>query len=1811
MKSFQRVAIVNRGEAAVRFLRGLRDYNGERGTAIEAVALYTDPDRLTPFVRLADHSIGIGPALVTTPTGMLSAYLDHPRVLDAIEQTGCDAVWPGWGFVAEDAAFVEALEARGITFIGPSSAAMRRLGDKIAAKLIASQAGVPMAAWHLIEPGESADDTRAAAEKIGFPLVVKASAGGGGRGIRVVRRAEDLASSVRAVKDEVARSFNAGGLFMEACVTAARHIEVQLVVDAEGRGQTFGIRDCSIQRRHQKVIEEAPSPAVNGALQASLEAAAVRLGEAVGYRGVGTVEFLVDPHRDFAHFLEVNTRLQVEHTITECVTGIDLVHVQLDVARGLPIPSAGPKPHGHAIEVRLNAEDPERGFQPAPGIVRVFRAPLGPGLRVDSGVAEGVAIAPQFDSMIAKLIAWGRDRGQAVARMARALRELELVVEDGATNKAFLSELLQDPAFLDASADTGWLDRRSAEARQAPVPGGFEALCTAAILMRQKAIAEATQAFLVDVQGGIPYRLDSASVPVEISLRGYLATFEAHSLGADRWLVGPVGDILREARLEATGAGSAVLHLRHVTGWSRHAVLHSTGRSGTSVEIDGRAHLIEPAAGGKVRAPAPAIVVSLQAKDGDEVQIGQRLCTLEAMKMEVPVVALEAGIVRSVMCRPNEQVAAGQTLFVLEAVQGASTSRSEPGLVIPPAPAPTMTVAAIIDVVRRRLVGGDVATSLVERAEAVLVREDDFRTAVEPEAWRPLAELVHAFGDTEIVFQSEQAFFGACRKGAIDPDYAPRLLKAVGHHGVTSLDRATPGGAQLDEALWRLAAARIDAPRRHRLVNSVLRALIALSDAGVRFDDQRELEVMLSRTAEVARADLPFVRDNARQARYLMFRRQRMNGHVPALSLGALLAAADDAPAILRAAYSEDAVMRAVASPLGLGCHSVIGHAGARSLAVVVSGALVATALPAVAPVLDELARAGSLELHLFLAGPVEADGLVARLLATIAGLPSAHALTRVAVSWTSDGRREHHRSWVPTPGSTALALIEEVWLRDVHPERARRLELWRLDGFALERLDAPAPVLAFKARARSNAKDERIVVFAELVRAPQIVAPGAIAGEVDQADDPGQRELDYVFAECLRVVREAQTQRPASQRYFLNRIVLHMVPMLETSPGTLAAVARRLEGPTRGLGIQKVVVQARVLRDGDVQRRVFSFAMRGRHRLEVHESVPSCAPIRAASDYHVRVELARRLGAIYPYEIIRALEGSPGADAAITPHPDMMHGRFVELDLDSTGEQLEPAGGAAGRAPGLNRSTVVVGLVTHATRKHPEGMTRVFIASDPTSAMGALAEPECRRINAALDLAAGLSVPVEWLPISSGARIAMDSGTENLDWTARVLRKLVEHTQAGHEVNIIVSGVNVGAQSYWNAMATMLMHTRGILIQTADGSMVLTGKKALEVSGSVAAEDERGIGGFERIMGPNGQAQVFARNLGDAYRILFEHYAHTYVAAGERRPRRLATTDPTSRSVLAEPHRALASLFSEEGNPGRKRAFAIRDVMRATIDQDAGFLERFGALEGGETAVVWDAHLGGHSSCVIGFESQVVARKDKAPLDGPEAWNGGTLFPLSSKKVARAINQASGNRPVVVLANLSGFDGSPESMRRWQLEHGAEIGRAVVNFDGPIVFVVIGRYHGGAYVVFSKALNPSLTALAVEGSYASVIGGSPAAAVVFPREVRRRAANDPRVRALQAKLALAEGSEAERLRAEIDKALSEAVLEHQGVVAREFDAIHTVERAVQVGSLDAVIPAARLRPAIIEVLDKAARPAEHRPFMLDGGKDGGTPVMA
>jgi len=347
--------------------------------------------------------------------------------------------------------------------------------------------------------------------------------------------------------------------------------------------------------------------------------------------------------------------------------------------------------------------------------------------------------------------------------------------------------------------------------------------------------------------------------------------------------------------------------------------------------------------------------------------------------------------------------------------------------------------------------------------------------------------------------------------------------------------------------------------------------------------------------------------------------------------------------------------------------------------------------------------------------------------------------------------------------------------------------------------------------------------------------------------------------------------------------------------------------------------------------------------------------------------------------------------------------------------------------------------------------------------------------------------------------------------------------------------------------------------------------------------------------MGVNGQAQYWAKDINEGCHILLRHYEHTYIAPGERFPRAAATTDPIDRDVRTYPHSdngedgfaLISDILSDETNPGRKKAFEIRRVMQAVVDQDHAPLERWAGMRAADTTVIWDAHLGGYPVCLIGIESRPVPRFGFVPADGPDQWCAGTLFPQSSKKVARAINATSNNRPLVVLANLSGFDGSPESMRRLQLEYGAEIGRAVVNFKGPIVFCVISRYHGGAYVVFSRALNEQLEVAALEGTYASVIGGAPAAAVVFAGEVDARAKKDPRMVALNQAMAQAEGGEKVQLRSQWEELFRIIHSEKLGEMAAEFDRVHSVQRALRVGALDRIIPAASLRPYLIDALER------------------------
>jgi len=787
---------------------------------------------------------------------------------------------------------------------------------------------------------------------------------------------------------------------------------------------------------------------------------------------------------------------------------------------------------------------------------------------------------------------------------------------------------------------------------------------------------------------------------------------------------------------------------------------------------------------------------------------------------------------------------------------------------------------------------------------------------------------------------------------------------------------------------------------------------------------------------------------------------------------------------------------------------------------------------------------------------------LAASRIATVTG--SSGRIT-VTVAGLSGAAMQHHFTFRPD-GAT---LTEDRLIRGLHPQIAERLQLDRLREFDLTRLpSADEDIYLFKAVAKGNPADERLVAMGQVRDlTPLREADGRLAA---------LPELENVLAGCLDAIRIVQAQRPQHQRFDTNRIMMYVWPESDFGVGELEVLAQRIRPSVSGAGLEEVQFIARLRGPaGEVTEMAVRVTGDASGSVWLAAGPPETEPVPPHDDYRQKVLRATRRGNVYPYELTGLLAG-----------PD---GSFTEYDLGENGA-LVPVS----RPRGKNTAAIVAGVVSTPTPRYPEGITRVVLLGDPTKSLGALSEPESLRVIAALDLAERMAVPLEWFALSSGARISMTSGTENMDWVAAALKRIVEFTQAGGEINIVVAGITVGAQPYWNAEATMLMHTKGILIMTPDSAMVLTGKQSLDFSGGVSAEDNFGIGGYDRVMGPNGQAQYWAPSLAAASSILMAHYDHAYVAPGETAPRRAATTDPADRDVSSYPHTVAGSdfatvgeIFSAGSNPDRKKPFDIRAVMRALSDQDYPVLERWAGMADADTSVVQDAHIGGWPVCLIGIESQPVPRRGFPPADGPDSYAAGTLFPRSSKKTARAINAASGNRPVVVLANLSGFDGSPESMRKLQLEYGAEIGRAIVNFAGPIVFCVISRYHGGAFVVFSKALNPNMTVLALEGSFASVLGGAPAAAVVFAGDVRDRTATDPRVLSLQALAAQATAAERAALTAELADLQASVRAEKVGEVAAEFDRIHSIERAVSVGSVDEIISVAQLRPKIIGALDR------------------------
>ena len=1464
---FTRVAIVNRGEAAVRLIRGVRELNLEHGSGIRTIALHTEVEHSAMFVRDADETVLINGH---------RPYLDRGELERALRVSDADAAWVGWGFVAEDPAFAEMCADIGVVFIGPPPEVMRRLA------------------------------------------------------------AEHAPSSERRI-------------------SGAHHVEVQIVADDHGTVWAAGVRDCSIQRSNQQLIEESNSPALGPEQERELRAAAVKLARSVEYRNVGTVEFLCQPDQQTFALLGVKPCLQVGHPVTEMTTGLDFVKLQLHVAGGGHLEAEPPPTSGHAIEVRLNAEDPERGFAAAPGTVERRMLPGGPGVRVDTGVAEGDVI-PEDDVMIAKVAGWGRNRPEARARVLRALADTTVVVRGGTTNKALLLDLLNRPELITGRADTGWLDRLVASDGHILTRHADVALLATAIEIYDSEQTLERTGFYATASRGRPRASHEIGRTVDLRHRGQAYRLAVAQTAPRRYEIGTDG-----ATVDVDVKSLRRFGRQLVIGGELFAVDSVTDGQDHLVEVQGVAHRVSRDEGGVLRAPSSALVVAMTVAPGDEVQVGSPVAVLEAMKMEMTVVATHAGRIREVLVAGNTHVEAGAPLVSFEAPKiegvavpdvprigfGTRAAAADPG---------TRPLArAHLDALRSLIMGFDVradeARRLVgefQQARNQLPPDDSELLGGELEIltiFADLAELSRNWATAEREdldeeegervrsprehFRSYLHSLDVEREG-LPETFVARLTRALAHYGVYELER----GPELEEAVYRIFLAHQRAP-------SQVPAVMALLDQRLQHAEalpellRDEFHETLDRLIVAAQVRYPVVGELARSVRFRIFDRATIEdarARVLAAAREQLryLAEHPDAPdhaeRIDALVASPEPLIRLLGERIGgpSGQAPLLELLTRRYYKIVAleevraarldgrqfvtaryalegrSVELIATLadageLPAAAAAVGALASNAPtseivVDLYLHWSDPpLDTDTMAAELGEALSGARLPAAVKSVAVAVAVGGRSGadvHHFMYRSAEGG----FQEERVTRELHPMIARRLHLWRLANFELTRLPAPEDVHLFHCAARENPSDERLVALAEV---RDLTPVRDAAGRLTALPEP-----ERVLSACLDAIRRVQAERPPNRRLHGNRVLLYAWPSIEVPLDELVAVTRTLAPITAGLGLEEVSIEARVPAppDGELRTMAFGFSYKPGVGVTLSVAEPPTEPLPTLDEYAQKAERARRYGTVYPYELVPVLAGAGGT--------------FTEYDLDDDDRRLVPVQ----RPFGANRAGIVVGVVRTITDRYPEGMVRVAIFGDPTKALGAIAEPEAVRVMRAIDLAEEMKVPVEWLALSAGAKISMDSGTENMDWVSRVLRRLITFTQARGEVNVVVAGINVGAQPYWNAEATMLLHTRGILVMTPDSAMVLTGKQALDYSGGVSAEDNFGIGGYDRIMGPNGQAQYWAPDLVAACEILFAHYEHAYVAPGERFPRRAQSADPVDRDVRSYPHYAPNSTFRTRG---------------------------------------------------------------------------------------------------------------------------------------------------------------------------------------------------------------------------------------------------------------------------------------------------------
>ena len=1824
LKKNARIGIINRGEPACRFIRSVKEYNSLNSCSLKSISFYISKEEDSLFVRNSDESFLLGEKEGSLLTGA-GNYLDHDLLVAALKKAECDAVWVGWGFVSEDSRFAEKIENEGMIFLGPSSRAMELLGDKITAKELAERCSVPVLPWSR-KPVGSLEEAQIIAGEIGYPVIIKAANAGGGRGIRVVKRAEELPSLFNSAREETVRITGNDILFIECFVEKGRHLEVQMIADFHGNVNTLGVRDCSVQRNNQKIIEETPPPGLSRETTAGMEEASIRLIKEAGYTGAGTVEYLYDLKREQYYFMEVNTRLQVEHPITEILYGFDLVKGQIDVAMGKEVLTENRMSAGSVIEVRLNAEDPYSGFSPSPGDVLLFVPPAGPGIRVDSGIEQNSSIPSDFDSMIAKIIAYGKDRDEALARIKRALEELKIKIKNGTTNRTFILDLLNSRQIIEGGTHTGFveqfLENRNPET---PVSEEEASLLASAVEIYLRQRSNELENFKNQVsRSGTPRDFSPAQgEKADLTYNGCSYSFFVKYTGGGYYHINYLDRNL-VCRYRKRGEESVI-----EVGRSRFNMILTDRGDTIQCDVNGLSIPVIYQTGGVIKSRSPAVVLSVNKEKGDSVGRGEPLIVLEAMKMEMIISAPAAGIISSILVSEGEQIAAGQPLALIE--DEAADNDKTQGI-------PVRFSSALDD--------GEMKREWIERElNAYFLGYDNERSASavwkdfleSAETDEKLNEAVPAavINILDMYLKIEKLFSAA----EIETELFSRPVaypEMMSHYFRTGPDKekglpegflddiksaadcfSAGGKSSRDEDPFSYFFNIFRSHKNIKNKDEILKSIFSSFDR-ISFPEylMEKLLDHLDRIINLFPSSVVY--DYAVSARYSVFDRKKLEevknksrtclySLIENVSVSENIQSSDIefirdsgsyiVPDLINLSLSDDPVKqehglrfsairfnrdRKIQETSGFRYKNMYLYSAEieKSSAVVKSYITAADVKD-----LDKLETdtalycAGSKtdkkvlnELLLFIR--CQSEDLCEEIFTEITDRLNPAEIEMTAGIYNKDNGTICFRSF----RNSGKGWKEELRMRDFSPLQYRELKVERFSGFSFKMLYRNEGVFTAELSSGENPEDVRLVSFVDVSE--------LLPSETDNSERLRLVMIESLFSEAANAVRSLQSGY--KKRLEWNRIILHNRTLLGIRFKSLQDYGLRMMKQAGDIGLEKLTVLTRRKRWSEKFPRPveIEFIPVAGNQISIRTGSPSDSPVNSVDRYTAGVISSRRKKTVYPYEIIKLLTTSASSSLGI--HAGIFEEYDIEVDQETDTQKTVSV---KDRAAGLNSSNIVFGIIENILSETGTPVRRVLILSDATKDMGSLAEGEARRVTAAVDLAERENLPVEWIPVSSGARIDMVSGTENLDWTAAVLRRIIEFTQNGGEINIIVSSANVGAQSYWNAESTMLMHTKGLLIMTDNASMLLTGKRALDFSGSVSGETNTDIGGCEKIMAPNGQAQIRVSDFSEGLRILFRHYRYTYISSEWDSPLPLETKDPSDRDITEYPYNdpagqgftIIGDIFDPEKNPERKKPFEMRQLMNAVIDSDAGYLERWQNMHDAETSIVWETQTGGIPVGMIGIESRSLSRIGDIPPDGPESFSGGTLYPLSSKKTARALNAFSGKVPVVILANLSGFDGSPESLRKLQLEYGAEIGRAVVNFKGPLIFIVTARYHGGAYVVFSKKLNPSLTVAAVKGSFASVIGGAPAAAVVFPRKVMKDTYADSRVKEASVLM-----EEKKITGAEFAECCKKVYNEKQKELGKEFDGIHSVERAEKVGSIDDIVSPEKLRPYIIDRLFRA-----------------------